>query len=306
MMKNIKLNIDEDFFSEEIRDGYTITTEMKKIWAVELDLLNEFFRICEKYKIKAFAYAGTLLGAIRHNGFIPWDEDVDVCMTREEYNKLLSVAEREFVYPYFFQTSYNDRKFFNGYARLRNSETTGIIAWNKSVDYNNGIYIDIHVLDGYIEDKKRLKKQIIEKDLVSKLLYAYYSDLSERNGWKKIAVVILQKTIFKIIKYDSLLKKFDKISYRYNKYTDRLTLMTCSKYFLFRYWCKKEDIENQRYVKFEFLKIPIPINGEKILRNIYGDYLTLPPMEERGKWHENKILFNPDISYKVFLRKENE
>ena len=69
---------------------------MKKVWAVELDLLNEFARVCKEHDLKWFAHAGTLLGAIRHQGFIPWDDDIDVTMPRADYIQLCNVAPKAF------------------------------------------------------------------------------------------------------------------------------------------------------------------------------------------------------------------
>ena len=94
-MLNIKLELPEGFLEEEERDGYLVSAEMKKIWAVELDLLNEFMRVCKEHDIRWFADGGTILGAIRHNGMIPWDDDIDVCMYREDYEKLCSFDMNE-------------------------------------------------------------------------------------------------------------------------------------------------------------------------------------------------------------------
>ena len=87
-------SINSDFLKEEYRNGYLITEKMKKVWAVELDLLSELDRVCKKYNIKYYAAFGTLLGAIRDKGFIPWDDDIDVWLLRDEYERLKQVAPK--------------------------------------------------------------------------------------------------------------------------------------------------------------------------------------------------------------------
>ena len=208
-MTELKLCIDEKFYEEEERDGYVVDKKAKQIWAVELDLLNELLNVCKKYEIEVYAFAGTLLGAVRHKGFIPWDDDVDVCMTRENFERLLNIADKEFQYPYFLQTALNDRKFFLGYARLRNSETTGVIQWNRSPEYNNGIYIDIFVLDGYIESKIKYKVQMVRKEIIGFILRTYYSKTMPKPFLKK-AVFLLACRIFpKMIPYEWAVKRYN-------------------------------------------------------------------------------------------------
>ena len=86
--------IPPDFYNEEIRCGYNIKNNVKKIWAIQLDLLDHLLSVCKKYEIRIFVFAGTLLGAVRHKGFIPWDDDIDVCLLKDDYENLLSVASQ--------------------------------------------------------------------------------------------------------------------------------------------------------------------------------------------------------------------
>ena len=108
-MVPLKLHIDPSFFLEEERNGFVVSAGMKRIWAVELDLLNEFARVCEENGLKWFAHAGTMLGAVRHQGFIPWDDDIDLLMPREDYERFCRLAPTAFSHPYFFQNEQTDR-----------------------------------------------------------------------------------------------------------------------------------------------------------------------------------------------------
>lgn len=301
-MPNLKLAIPEEFYQEEVRDGYLVTTKLKKIWAVELDLLHELLRVCEKHDIKVFAFAGTLLGAIRHKGFIPWDDDIDVCMDRENYDKLLEIAD-EFRNPYFLQTALNDREYFFGYARLRNSSTTGLIIGNESPCYNNGIYIDVFVLDGYTYNECKLRKQIDKRNFLQRIAAQYYWEPYHGNGRKKAAHYIAKKIARALWDYENIKKAYDNNLSRYTVETDRLTLMTHRQDFLCKYWCKKEDLQAVEWVPFEMIDIPIPVNYEEMLRNMYGNYMAFPPVEKRGIWHGGILEFEPDVPYREYMKK---
>ncbi len=123
----IQIELPNSFLEEEERNGFLVNQEMKEIWAIELDLFVELNRVCDKYDLKLLGDAGTILGAARHAGFIPWDDDMDFSMSRGDYTKLCEVAEREFRYPYFWQTEETDPGSCRGHGQLRNSETTAIL-----------------------------------------------------------------------------------------------------------------------------------------------------------------------------------
>ena len=102
------MELHEKFYEEEVRCGYLVTQKMKKVWAVGLNLLEQFDKICQAHGLRYYACYGTLLGAVRHQGFIPWDDDIDVAMFRDDYERLKLIAQEEISYPYFLQNSYND------------------------------------------------------------------------------------------------------------------------------------------------------------------------------------------------------
>ena len=103
--------MNSDFFKEEVREGFCISAEMKKVWAVEMKVLSFVISVCKKYDIPYFADYGTLLGTVRHKGFIPWDDDIDICLKRSDYMRLIEAFKKEnntdYVYNgfYFSDTS---------------------------------------------------------------------------------------------------------------------------------------------------------------------------------------------------------
>ena len=139
---------EDSFFEEEDRLGFHIDRKRKEIWAVELDMLYELDRVCKKLNIRYFLDGGTLLGAARDGRFIPWDDDIDVAMLREDYDRFIRQAPKEFEYPLFLQTGYTEKDYFRGHCQLRNSETAAILPNELGrAKYNLGIFLDIFVLD---------------------------------------------------------------------------------------------------------------------------------------------------------------
>ena len=141
-------------------EEYHVSESKKRLWAVELDLLEKFKDICQKYEIAYSATSGTLLGAARHKGFIPWDDDIDVALMWSDYQKLLEVAPKECQYPYYFQSYLTDEAGAAACCRLRRSDTTGFTIWehdNQIPGYNHGIFIDIFPLF-YVPDDEETRQ----------------------------------------------------------------------------------------------------------------------------------------------------
>lgn len=288
---------------EEIRDKTLISKKTKAIWNIETDLVIKFLDVCKKYNLKTFAFAGTLLGAVRHKGFIPWDDDVDFAMLRPDYDKLLTVAEKEFSSPYFFQTCMNDREFFFGYARLRNSETTGLITTNVSSNYNNGIYIDIFVLDGLTTNERALNRQLLRRNVVFSFAYHYNcSLLRDKNIFQK-TYHFLVRFIARIKPYEYWVEKYNEILQTYNDDATRFATMTDTKKEIKKYCVETEDLEEIVDMQFETIMIPAPKRYHRMLQNMYGDYMVPPPKEQRGKWHDGILIFDPYTPYKEYIER---
>lgn len=309
-MVSLNLLIPEKFYMEEIRCGYKIDSKMKEVWAVELDLLDKLLSVCKKYGIQIFAAGGTMLGAVRHGGFIPWDDDIDMMMLRKDYNRLCEVAQREFAYPYFFQTEYTDVGSLRGHAQLRNSQTTGILKSESEYKYkfNQGIFIDIFPLDAVIDDEQKFKKQLKESRKAffrARQIAKITSRYRERSGLKGIVICTLHMLLGNLITNIKLeeraYKKFERLCEQYNyDGLDRVATFSFNPKAKHRF---KADFEATIDVPFEFLSIPVCIGYDRVLKQQYGDYMK--PVKE-GSYHGG-VIFDVDKSYTYYIgAKENE
>ena len=138
--------------------GYVPSEELKRVHEILLDLFKEFKRVCEKYNLKYLANGGTLIGAARHHGFIPWDDDMDISMMYDDYVRLLGIPSDEFKYPYYLQSYKSDEVSEISAARIRNSSTTGCTKWEydnlKIPSHNKGLFVDIFPLFPVSADSK--------------------------------------------------------------------------------------------------------------------------------------------------------
>lgn len=290
-----------DFYQEEVRDDYLVTVKYKKIWGIELQILSEIIRICEKNNIHYFVYGGTLLGAIRHRGFIPWDDDMDVGMLRQEYEKFLLCAERELKEGFCLQKSEMLGEIYEGFSRIRYTDSTGIIYRDRQKECNHGIFVDIFPLDNMPDNEKKARIQKKKISILYGMIYyrAYYSQDSRHKFLGKI-LSLFRKDGF----WEKIILSLKKECMKYNDNNcERVAILSCDPYDEKCYWYRS-DIEKTIDVPFESLTVQAPIGYDRCLKIGYGDYLEFPPLEERGKWHQN-IYFDPDHPYTYYEERES-
>jgi lipopolysaccharide cholinephosphotransferase len=300
--KEIMMKADENMtlLQEEIRSNYTISTAMKQLWAVQLDLIAALDRVCCKYNLNYFAAGGTLIGAVRHQGYIPWDDDVDIVMFRNDFEKLKQVAPYEFLEPYFLQTEESDPDIYlGGYSKLRNSNTTFIEYRHLGRKANLGVWIDIFVLDYSFEDKASREKQIHEVRFYQQLLYAKnYGSFSSLLGLPDIEWNYFKKLSDQMSR-EVILKRLHAASTACH---ESQLMVSFSYLHIDQYWPLLFDERNYHSfitMDFEWMKIPIPVGYNNLLTTEYGQhYMEFPSLNERKPKHQGIIdPFKPYVEY---------
>ncbi len=257
---------------------------LRELQLKELDILKTTINIIEKHKLSYFAIGGTLLGAVRHNGFIPWDYDVDICMTRPDYEKFLNYAQEELpdgLELGYFKTNPNHQKYC---ARIIDKNTK-VKRNDASKEYFVNIWIDILPLDGMPDNK--LINKLHKIKLLNRRLFLQYSifDAVKMNKKRKFYETLLIKFGFiftKLIHLDShkQMYKLDKLltKYPYEKGEFVINFMGADK---FKEIFKRNVFEQKALYKFEDIEIIGPKDYDYILKTIYGDYMALPKPEDR-------------------------
>lgn len=263
--------------------------EIKAVQDIQLEILLEFDRICKKNNIKYCLFAGTLLGAIRHNGFIPWDDDVDVCMLREEYEKFLIACKKDLSDGYFLQDYNTDKNYPHQFAKLRKNNTLYVEERLSDLEIHHGIFIDIFPFDNIEPDKLTGKIQrnllnilrIINSCRSKALIY------STKNNLKKYLRVCIYYVV-KLFPKNIMDKLITKIACIFNDKETELVgelSISTSKDLYNRFSLKKSVFYDTIEWEFEGYKFPVPREYDYVLTKNYGDYMTPPPPEKQKPHH---------------------
>lgn len=301
-MRFEKLAIDESFYQEEVRSGYTVSAGMKKVWAVELDLLYQLQQMCDHYGLKFYASGGTMLGAMRHGGMIPWDDDIDLMMMRDDYEKLCSLAD-EFESPYCLQFGGNTEGYFHGHAQLRNTETTAVVKVELPMHhpFNQGIFIDIFPLDHVTPDKKLRHRQAVRidryRDIAKKLYRTTRGFRADEASTLRKAAHVVMPAVNRVVSYDRMYARMEAEAQRYNdvptEYVGKLTYSP----FNVKLYDLVSEFEETEMTPFEMLQIPVPKGWEKHLRRQFGNWREFVI----GTSDHGGVYFDPDTPYDVWI-----
>ena len=230
--------------------------DLEKLREKEIQILDEIDKICRKHNITYYLVWGTLLGAIRHKGFIPWDDDIDIGMPIQSYKKFLKIAQKELPKELFLQTGLTDAWHPVPFAKVRMNNTAFYAAGDTNVKRHHGIFVDIFPMFG-----RKGNGNIFNR------IGAKLSDhIAQRRNEKELTVFPFLKifsTNFLVVIRDALLQGTGE-----HYFCDGILLSTA-------------DFEDSIDIEFEGKKYPIPKNFDNVLTKMYGDYMQLPPEEQR-------------------------
>lgn len=271
---------------------------MDKIHKVQVDLLDKFVEVCEKLNLKYTLSSGTLLGAVRHKGFIPWDDDIDVAMVREDYEIFIKEANNHLPDGYFLQHFTTDKNAINSFAKIRNLNTTWIIEQDDLTKDNKlGFGMDIFPIDRINGEKERKKLARKLVYFISPLRSQNKLNFSNKSFFEKL-LCIPTSLLSKILGRKKINIMQDKLEKKYN-YGE----FSCGDFLLKKKLMPHKMFEEYTTVEFEGKQYCSIKDKEKYLEYVYGkNYMELPPVEKRV-CHLAKII-DTEKSYKNYLKRK--
>lgn len=261
-----------------------MSDEIRAIQLIQLDLAKRIHDICEHNNLKYIMIGGTLLGAVRHNGFIPWDDDLDIALPRKDYDKLISIIKEEPIGGCFLQNFDTDRHFPQPFSKLRKNGTTFLERYCQNVDMHHGVFIDIFPLDttNNPTSKWLFVKEGIAKEIVFSIWKCEGCHM-ERHGWKKIEYAVSRG--LSILPKKTLVTIYDSLTNR-NIEQDKYYVHHSVGYIKKQAYFSKTDIEERVLLPFEDTQFYAPKTWDLSLKKLFCDYMQYPPEGKRNSGHD--------------------
>ncbi len=261
---------------------------LKKLQKYQIEILDEVVRICQKHKIQYFIIGGNLIGAIRHKGFIPWDDDLDIAMMREDYDKFLEVATQEIDKRMLVDYAENNEYYYLPFAKIRLRDSIYEEPEQKNYQGPKGIWIDIFPMDNANqEDSLFIRWQTFLKESIHFINAIKANVTSEKNSIMKKII----RFIFKPISTQKLVRLQQKIMKWENRKEAKYCISFGARYGMRKQTMLKSVFLPATQVEYEGKMYDAPGNYEFYLKRVYGDYMTLPPEDKRVTHNPRRIKF---------------
>lgn len=278
---------------------------MNKLQKKVLDIYREFKRICDEEKLKYFAIGGTCLGAIRHGGFIPWDDDLDIAMPIEDYKRFMEIAPSKICDKYKIYDHNDHRHFFMRFNKIHDINTAYIESCYKDyADDYFGVFIDVMPVCGLPNDKKRKRKFLKKLEFLSKMNLECRFELKERKHFKEKINYFRYRALCLFKKYNYYSMKFEKCIQDMSFYNSseccfawRIPLRAPYKNVF-----PTVFFEELKEVPFEDTSIYVSTKFDNYLTMDFGNYMALPPIEKRVSVHKTEVI-DLEKSFKQYIVK---
>ncbi len=273
--------------------------ELRKLQLIELEMLAEVDRVCRKNGIHYSLDGGTLLGAVRHKGFIPWDDDLDVMFMHDDYERFFEACKTDLdTTRFFFQDWRTDPGYRWGYGKLRRLDTEYIKAGQEKLKQRTGICIDVFDFESMPDGEKERRKFVRQMFCIRKILYSALGKTNEKNPlmrlWYSILYLIPSSLVHKIK---------DRITAKYNDKQTENVLCMMWPVKNYPYGFSREIFSSYVDLDFEGMK-GMSIQGyDRYLTEKYGDYMKLPPKEKRKGVMDAVEFKFVDVTYEDIIRR---
>ena len=294
----------EHFLEPETRCDFFVDEKRKKLWKCMLDMLEILDRTCKEHGLRYFLFYGSLLGAVRHKGFIPWDDDLDIVMPRPDFDRVQRILEKELEPPYFLQNFKTDPGYASPFCKIRNSATAGVTPWftEHHLAANLGIFLDIHSLDGMPEDERTSRR-------VDKLRQFLKIAMHRKSGWP-MKIVGNKKRRFghflaSVLSRPALHHLAARLprSLPFGK-TERCAVTPMFYSYRPPRHCYPTDwFAETEFIDFEYLRVPVPKRHDELLDAEYGDWHKFVRGVEGGAAHA-WMHYDTERNFKTVLKED--
>lgn len=260
---------------------------LKKLQRIQTGILKDFAALCKKYELSYFLLGGSGIGVVRHHGFIPWDDDIDIAMPRQDYDVLLAVMESEMGDKYRILTPLTDKNYACNVTKIQKLGTKFVPHIAKDSKCERCIDIDIFPLDNVPDDRKKRNIQLRRTWFLNKLIFLCGTGepIIPLTGWKKTIAAVICRAAHKGLKLFGVSPAFlyRQLEREERKYNDQQTkyMNTFRVTMSDRSYISNEELYPLQEMPFEDTFVYMPKEYDRYLTRLFGDYMTMPPKEKR-------------------------